>query len=87
MCIRDRAEALAGRRGRLTATYALAIVLRIFYAMSGTDIAYAPTRNYGRYHLLWVSFPICLRVCYAMSGTDVAYGPYLSMRVLRDARY
>eukprot|EP00961_Rhodomonas_salina_P175243 2363868-Rhodomonas_salina.1 len=46
--------------------------LHTFYAMSGTDIAYAASSRRGnRSHR--VSYPTCLRAHYAISGTDIAY--------------
>eukprot|EP00961_Rhodomonas_salina_P064492 867780-Rhodomonas_salina.2 len=55
------------------------ILLRICYAMPGTDMGYAATRQVG------LQFDVCfiarnanlgtrLRACYAMPGTDSAYG-------------
>eukprot|EP00961_Rhodomonas_salina_P139340 1875107-Rhodomonas_salina.1 len=58
-------------RGAETPLFAprfLRIVLRVCYAMSGTDRAYAATRSRA-YGLLEAQVRIGLRVCYAMSGT------------------
>eukprot|EP00961_Rhodomonas_salina_P205099 2768648-Rhodomonas_salina.1 len=53
---------------------ALAMLLRMRYAMSSTDVRYAGTRREDKHHF-WDGFTgTSLRACYAMSGTKRAYG-------------
>eukprot|EP00961_Rhodomonas_salina_P237440 3209742-Rhodomonas_salina.3 len=60
----------------------LSIVLRLCYAMSGTDLAFPTLPEMPRYHPCGVVWGrrgrgevrcMMLRACYAKSGTDLAY--------------
>eukprot|EP00961_Rhodomonas_salina_P061242 822243-Rhodomonas_salina.1 len=55
-------------------------LLRVLYAMSGTEIGYAATRLNPKCLESAARLGISLRFCDAMSGTDVAYGVSLRAR-------
>eukprot|EP00961_Rhodomonas_salina_P273478 3695311-Rhodomonas_salina.1 len=53
------------------------IVLRARYAVSGTDLGYAPTRTSSEqgFSTRYKRAAIRLRASYALSGTNIAYAP------------